>query len=282
MWSSFHTHNDFCDGKGTIGDYFAKAKDLRLVSLGLSSHAPLPFHRTWSMKKENLDTYLAAVSALKNNEGGPQVYTGLEVDFIPGKVSPKEYKPVLDYTIGSIHFVETLPDGTPWEIDNTFSVFEQGYTQIFAENIKDVLWRYFELTREMVETAAPDIVGHLDKIKIQNAGYTLFDEGENWYREAVLRTLDTIAAARCIVEINTRGLYQKKSVDPYPSPWIIELMFRKNIPVTLSSDAHHTDQLTSLFPRMAKLLHNSGYRHLSVLHEGEWRQVKFDEQGLYV
>ncbi|HEY3403624.1 MAG TPA: histidinol-phosphatase [Ohtaekwangia sp.] len=279
MWSNFHTHSKYCDGKGELTDYISKAKELHALSLGFSSHAPLPFTNKWCMKPEQLNEYLSEVNSLKQHSA-VEVYSGLEVDFIPGIISPADFKDKLDYTIGSIHFVDSLPDGTPWEIDGTQAFFQEGFERIFDHNIQDTLDRYFELTRDMVMASEPTVVGHLDKIKIQNIDDALFCETDTWYQQMVKKTVDEIARTGSIIEVNTRGIYQKKSATPYPSPWVLEYIHQKKIPVTLNSDAHHPDDIVNQFTETASLLKKIGFKTLSLLHEGQWKALPFTEHGI--
>jgi len=282
MWFNFHTHSNYCDGKGELSDYIARAQSLNMVSLGFSPHAPLPFARPWCMRHERLPQYLEAISTLKATTQNIQLYTGLEVDFVPGAIKPTDFSTVLDYTVGSVHFVDALPDGTPWEIDGTHALFLEGFDKIFHNNIRAALLRYLELTRQMVDTACPTIVGHLDKIKIQNTDNKLFSEDEAWYREAMDDVLNTIARRGAILEVNTRGLYQKKSPTPYPSPWVLERALQKNIPLTLSSDTHHPDDITNRFEDTAALLAGIGFKTLMVLHDGLWQPFPFNTHGIIV
>src|SRR5688500_7952664 len=123
MWANFHMHSNFCDGKGDLSEYIQEAKRLKMISLGFSSHAPIPFPTKWCMKFERLSEYLESINRLRKTNPDLDIYKGLEVDFIPGITSPNVYKDKLDYTVGSVHFVEILPDGTGWEIDGTHSSF---------------------------------------------------------------------------------------------------------------------------------------------------------------
>ncbi len=279
MWSNFHTHSNYCDGKASVGDIVAAAKSTGAAMIGISSHAPLPFECVWSMKPVRLDEYLDEIDSLKNTTGFP-LYKGLEVDYIPGIVSPADFAHRLDYTIGSIHFVDQLAGGRRWEIDGTNSFFTEGLSAIFSNDIRAAVERYFELTRQMIETGTPDIVGHLDKIKMQNTYSPLFDENDSWYRKAVERTLNIIRETGVIVEVNTRGLYQRKTSTTYPSPWVLEKMYELKIPITLNSDAHHPDDLFNSFSETAQLLNRIGYRRLSVLFEGDWQLVPFGPNGI--
>ncbi len=276
MWSNFHTHCNYCDGKGIFKDFLTSPS---IKSLGFSSHAPLPFQSPWAMRGEKFTYYLNELAQLKKEVGTIELYTGLEVDYIPDKISPTDFKS-LDYTIGSIHFADAFADGTPWEVDGLHTHFLDGLQSIFNNNPRHAWGRYFELTREMIREAPPTILGHLDKMKIQNIDSKFFDEQDLWYREEIKQTLEIAKKSNIIIEVNTRGLYQKKSSSPYPSPWILAQIKAAGIPVTLSSDAHHPNQLFNEFTETARLLKSIGFKKLSILTAGAWKEVNFNENGL--
>lgn len=280
MWTNYHTHTTFCDGKKSIAETIAAAIANKLHAVGFSSHAPLPFARPWCMKQDELGKYLSEIADARSRFDELQVFAGLEVDYIPRKLSATRFSNELDYTIGSVHFVDQFADGEYWEIDSTHLQFLKGFDQIFNSDIKSAVSRYYELTREMVRVAPPTIVGHLDKIKIQSQGVTMFDESAAWYRAAVLETLRVIRQSDAIVEVNTRGVYQKKTNHPYPSPWILTELNTMGIPVTLSSDAHHPDDLINGFTEAARLLLQAGFKKIRILSDGKWRDVGFDEHGI--
>jgi len=275
MWTNYHCHTNFCDGKRSVAEVVAQAKANGMIAIGVSSHAPLPFPNKWSMRMEMFDSYLEEIAKEKEKTRDVQVYAGLEVDFIPGKISPHTFKDRLDYTVGSVHFVNET-----WEIDNTYDIFMEGLKSIFGGSIRKAIAAYYDLTREMVNNTPPNIVGHLDKVKMHNRGDHFFMEDEPWYRDQVDLTLNAIAKAGCIVEVNTRGLYQNKTDTTYPSPWILKEILRKNIPITLSSDAHHPDDLVNRFPETARELMNIGFKKIRILLDGRWTDVAFSEHGI--
>lgn len=278
MWSNFHTHSHYCDGKGLIAEYLQAAVNSGVRYIGFSSHAPLPFPCKWCMKLAQLPHYLEGIESAKRSFPDIQIYKGLEVDFIPGIVSPQTFSSSLDYTVGSIHFVEQY-DGKGWEIDNTEEVFLEGLDRIFNNDIRAAVTRYLQLTRAMLTTAPPDILGHVDKIKVNAANHS-FDEGERWYRDEISATIKSIVDANIIVEVNTRGQYKKKSPTPYPSPWILEQLHKRKVRITISSDAHHPQDLIREFDATRKLLLDIGFTHTAVLKDGSWEQLPLNEYGI--
>ena len=280
MWANFHTHGNYCDGATPMSDFLPAADQYHVSVLGFSSHAPVPFNCSWCMKKEQFKDYLAEVDLLKKENPHLDIYKGLEVDFIPETVSPADFKKHLDYTIGSIHFVDQFEDGKHWEIDGTHSVFMEGLKAIFNDDIREAIRRYFELTRQMVAESQPDIVGHLDKIKIHNVGANLYSESDPWYQEEMTKTLNLIADSKAIIEVNTRGIYQKKSPTTYPSPWVLEMIRQRHIPITISSDAHHPKDLTNHFLETAHLIYTLGFRKISILRDGSWQPVNLSPNGI--
>jgi histidinol-phosphatase (PHP family) len=280
MWANYHTHSDYCDGKGSIQDYVDQAKLLGMTSIGLSSHAPVPFETKWCMRGEMLDDYINVLKQLKHSEKDIEVYTGMEVDFIPDVTSPDVFNERLDYTIGSVHFVDCFPDGTYWEIDGSHLLFLDGLSKIFNNNIQAAIRRYFELTREMIFTSNPTIIGHFDKIKIQNIDGKFFNESESWYQDEIKKLINVIKSKDAIVEINTRGIYQKKTESTYPSAWILSRLHKQNARVTISSDAHHPRDLVNQFAETARLIHNIGFREIWVMSGGSWVPYSFNENGI--
>ena len=278
MFSNFHTHSEYCDGKGALEDYVLAARHAGISHLGFSSHAPLPFHRSWCMKPQKLPYYLRQIESLKAAHTDLDIYKGLEVDFVPGLIAPGDFKAQLDFTIGSIHFVDSFDD-THWEIDNTLEVFREGLSRIFDNNIRKAIARYCELTRQMMRQAPPDIVGHMDKIKIHNTQEVFFEESEGWYRDEIDETITAIRKAGSIVEVNTRGLYKGKSATTYPSPWVLERILTAGIPVMINSDAHHPRDLVREFPGAIALLKDVGFKNISILSAGIWKEMPLNEYG---
>jgi histidinol-phosphatase (PHP family) len=233
------------------------------------------------MERSRLDAYLHEIRQQKMRLSETlELYAGLEIDFVSGKIGPADFASELDYTIGSIHIAGQLADQTPWEVDMSTELFKRGVTELFGGSFPRAVTHYYTATMEMLTTSTPTILGHLDKIKIHNKENVLFDEGSSWYRDAVIGTLEITAKKDVILEVNTRGLYQKKTTDTYPAAWVLQAAFERNIPIVLSSDAHAVADIHQHFPATAQFLRGLGYRELMTLREGIWIPMPFSEKGV--
>ncbi|MEO0470016.1 MAG: histidinol-phosphatase [Bacteroidota bacterium] len=284
-WTNYHSHSYYCDGKEAPEMHLQAAIEQQFHAFGCSSHAPVPFETSWNMKMDQLEKYATEIRRLQRKYHSQlDVYLGFEVDYIPQVVGPSSpwiqvYQP--DYSVGSIHFVDTFPDGTPWEVDGRHQVFLDGLEQIFQGNPQLAIERYFALTRQMIEEDCPDMVGHLDKIKIQDEGGTLFSETADWYQNAVRQTLASIRKAGVKVEINTRGMYKGLWSEPYPSAWIIREMASMDIPMVLNADSHHPREISGQFAEAAKLLTACGVTTLWVLMDHQWQALPYSPEGYH-
>ncbi len=283
-WTNYHSHSSYCDGKLFPEDYIKAAILAKMPVYGFSSHHPLPFPCKWSMDKAHFPQYIQDIKALKHKYRGKiEIYTGLEIDYIHNVIGPTNSSldlNSLDFTIGSIHFLGPNSKGEYIEIDGDHNTFLRALNEIFEGDIKALIHNYFENIRKMVLYSPPDIVGHLDKIKIQSVNNDLFSENDTFYIEEVEKTLDVIAASNGIIEVNTRGIYTGKSVSTYPSPWILEKIRSTDIPIMLNSDAHRPEEILASYEASAQMLIQLGFDRVSIYKNNQWQEVGFDLNGL--
>lgn len=282
-WTNYHSHSHYCDGKEAPEAHIQAAIEKNFLAFGCSSHAYVPFENSWSMKAEDKEKYRKEIAFLRDKYAEQiQVYLSLEVDYIPGMIGPESVRQEmgLDYTVGSVHFVDQFEDGMPWGVDGTFLDFQKGLKEIFSEDIQQVVSRYYELTRQMLQEDCPDILGHMDKIKMHNIKGNYFVETAPWYQQEVFQTLETAKATEVIIELNTRGLYKKKTREPYPSPWVLETIYQMGIPITLNSDSHHPSDIDKFYTESAELLHQIGFRELRIFYNNSWEDRPFNKEGL--
>ncbi len=283
-WTNYHSHTHFCDGSDDPELYIEYAIKQKMIAFGYSSHAPILFDSEWTIPDNKLDDYLEQVKSIKKKYADRiETYLGLEIDFIPGCSGRHSHileNLELDYFIGSIHFVESFNDGTFWNIDHNKKLFEKGLNEIFKGSFRAASDRFYELTRQMIEQDAPDVVGHLDKIKMYNSNRQYFSEDESWYKNQVEETLKAIKRSGTIVEVNTRGYYKYNQLDLYPSQWIIEKLAKKDIPIMLNSDSHEPHEVNEGFSYAAEKLKKAGVKRLWALIGAEWQAYEYNSDGL--
>jgi histidinol-phosphatase (PHP family) len=275
LLTNYHSHFELDDGKGKLEDYVKAGLDKGFSILGFSPHAPLPYENDWTMADESLRIYLQLAEEIINNNNGPiELYRGLEIDFIPGKMEPAYpfYQCLgLDYCIGSVHSMEGPGEDEHTSFDGPTSEFEKLLEHRFRGDIRKMVTTYFELEIEILEKGGIDILGHCDLIKKRNKDNRFFDQDEPWYREEALRMLQCAAESGVVVEVNTGGLSRGATTEVYPSPWMLERCFELKIPLTLSADAHNPEHLGYYFSETAELLKTIGYREIYFFSKGEWQ-----------
>ncbi len=284
-WVNYHSHSDFCDGKAAMEEFIRVAVEKKFPAYGFSSHAPVPFVTRWNMPETRIGDYFRVISRLKKKyEGIIQLYAGMEIDYIEGEWGSNHalLKDLpLDYFIGSIHFIGRLSDQSHFCFDGGQpEAFFRGIDEVFGSDYKKAIIRYYELLRQMVSQNKPDVVGHMDKIKMHNHLGGYLNEEDGWYIEQVEQCLDLIASEGIIVEVNTRGLYKNDPARLYPSAWICKRILAKKIPVMLNSDSHQPQEMDGGFAQAASLLKDIGFRTLRVLWNGRWQDTAFDENGI--
>lgn len=281
-WSNYHQHCFFCDGTDEPSLYVESAIEKGVLSFGFSSHAPMSLNVPWSIKPHRFEEYLQTIAKLRDQyKDRLPIFIGLEIDYIPKVTSPARADfAMLDYNIGSVHYGYQHPEeGWYWEIDGTQQAYDNGIQQIYGGDIKKAVGSYFALQQEMLSTSPPQVLGHMDKVKMNNQN-RFFTEDEHWYRQMVYDTLEAAARAGVLIEVNTRGVYKKKTTYPYPSPFVLERIKELNIPIVLNSDAHHPREITSYFSEAATMLHDLGFKELNILTTDGWQPRPFTEKGI--
>ena len=293
---NLHTHTKFSDGSDEPLKNVEEAIRQGFSTLGFSDHSPVPFENSFAIHEDELPNYVDTILRLRKQFSSSanqnpasriphpgsqipdpayriEILLGLEIDFIPGITrSFDEFRRslVLDYIIGSVHLVRNSDPSQLWFIDGPdISVYDHGLAEVFHGDIRKAVTAYYRQVQEMVATHNPDIIGHLDKVKMYNRN-RYFSEEDPWYGKLVEETLDLIEQTSCVVEVNTRGVYKKRSDSLFPGPALLKKIHQRNIPVTLSSDAHKPYELSLFFPQALTLLHNIGFREIMNRNISGW------------
>lgn len=281
---NLHTHTHYCDGSSKPEDYVIKALELGFHSLGFSGHAPVDFPNKFAIEQSKLKNYVEEIRSLQYKYRTEiELYLSLEIDFIPGINSFSEPHSVpldnfqklqqeynLDYIIGSIHLVKAESGSDLWFVDGgNPDVYDQGLERVFGGNIKKGVRAFYHQINQMLSSQNLDILGHFDKIKMHNWD-RYFTEDESWYIDLIDESLDLIKSKDVIVEVNTRGLYKKRSNSLFPGVEILKKIKELKIPITLSSDAHKPEELDLLLKETADTLSQLGFKELMCFGKKGW------------
>ncbi|MBQ9537887.1 MAG: histidinol-phosphatase [Treponema sp.] len=271
MKTNYHTHTTFCDGKESAEAMAEAAKNLGFGILGFSSHAMYPFSDSWHIHiaPDGYEAYTSEISRLKEAyRGRLEILTGFEADYIPGLCKPDmeeyaKFKP--DFIIGSVHYV--LGDGGYFEADGPLEETRNRIARYFGGDVRRAIAAYYDSERRMLRESRFTILGHADLIRKQNSkgAEPLFDEDEDWYKAELEKTADAIAQAGVIVEINTGGMARGFLDSPYPSTYFLSLLKKRNVPVTINSDAHKSINLEFAFEQAKDAARQAGYTELAYL-----------------
>ena len=289
---NLHTHTRFSDGSDEPLKYVEEAIKQGFHTLGFTDHAPVPFANTFAICEDELGAYFEAITKLKSTKyevrstmtsssiqhpaSSISLLSGLEVDYIP-KITKsfsyyRENFPV-DYLIGSVHLVKNEGTNKLWFIDGPeISIYDQGLNDVFKGDAKAGVTAYYRQIMEMIQNEKPDIVGHLDKIKMYNRG-RYFSESDGWYLSLVEDALEMIRDAGCIVEVNTRGIYKKRSETTFPGPDILKKIKNLNIPITITSDAHKPAEISNYFAEARIMLKEIGFKNQLLLTRTGWVEM---------
>jgi len=254
MIATYHNHSRYSDGRATIAELVDAARTQGIEELGVSDHFTLHpdgIEPPWSMKPSLVNQYVAELQELAQPNSGPAIRIGLEVDWFTGharRIADTLAPLPLDYVIGSVHYV----GGS--EIDSS-SIRWERMSQPERDGTHEQYWRHMA---DMARSGIFDIVAHMDLPK--KFGYRASHDVVPLIHAA----LDAIADAPrpLVVELNTAGWF-KPCQDAYPTLDILRECRSRDIPVTISADAHHPDHLLRGFDRAAERLIAAGYDEIA-------------------
>ncbi len=246
MTADFHVHSTYSDGQSTLEEIVQKAIAMKMTSLGISDHSPLPM--AWAMKPEKLPSYVQEIQRLKEKYQ-IHLYCGLEQDlFSP---APAYH---FDYIIGSVHLLKVADRYIV--VDDNPTILKEAVHQYFHDDFYALTECYYQEVERLTKIK-PDIIGHLDLIMKFNENGELFDPDHPRYRKAVRHAIDKLLELHVPFEINTGAISRGYRQTPYPQRQWISYIKEHNGDLILSSDSHHKDTLAFQFPK---------YQDLATIH----------------
>jgi histidinol-phosphatase (PHP family) len=236
--SDYHMHTPLCrHAVGEPEEYARHAIKLGFSEIGFSDHSPMrqDDFDEWRMNFDKLAEYVANVRRTQKEFPQLQIRMAMEVDYFPnGEDWIRELAAMYpwDYFIGSVHYVSD-----DWAIDDPKKISEWKNRDSFE------VWRaYFERLTMAAESKLFEIIGHADLPK--KFGHRPDAKCAPLYEK--------------FLELNTAGL-RKDCREIYPSRQILEIAFRKDVPITFGSDAHAPGEVGMNFAEAIELARSIGY-----------------------
>ena len=259
--SDLHMHTNFDDGANSVFEMIESAIDKGFETVGISGHGFTPFDLSYCIKKNA--SYLRELTRAKRKYAGKiNVLCGIEADGY-SEINIADY----DYSIGSVHYFKSVK-GKYYPIDLSSIDFNNTLRILFNNDSEFMVTTYYKSVVEMIKKFMPTIIGHFDLI-------TKFSDDDNTCRlpeekylsivkSAVDEILD-IPSYTPIFEVNTGAIARGYKTAPYPSEAILRILHGYNIPVTLSSDAHNSENIGYYFDESIEILKNVGYENVLVM-----------------
>ncbi len=256
MLTDYHTHSFRCGhAVGSMREYIEVAITRGIDEIGLTDHLWLyfeqPEHRNpaWAMAEAEYARHYEEMVALRDEyEGRIAVRVSVEADYIEGR--EEELLSILgrfefDYVLGSVHFM----DG--WLIDAP-----ENAGRYREERVAEIYRRYYARLRKAMALGCFDLIAHFDLPK--KFGFL----PEEDLTAVVAEALDDAARQSVAIEISSAGL-RKPIGEIYPSRGILREMRRRDILISLSSDAHAPDEIGADYDQLVSLARSEGYEELA-------------------
>ena len=241
----YHMHSILSDGKDTYEEMIKSGISKGLNEIGLSDHVCLK-PVAWAISPVDIPVMTEQILELKEKYSDQiKVKYGIELDYFPGKET--ELRDLIaslpvDYVIGSVHFIGD------WNFDTDKS--------LYGKWTNDELYRlYYDIVQMAAKSGLFDTIGHLDIIK----KFRVYPESDQTL--LVEETLKIIKENDLVVELNTGGV-DRPCAEFTPSPSIVDRCYHHHIPMTISSDAHSTEQVARHYEMGIDLLKQVGYDEL--------------------
>ncbi|MCL2438399.1 MAG: histidinol-phosphatase [Coriobacteriia bacterium] len=272
-YADCHIHSTLCGhAKHTLPEMLEGIRVSGLHAAVFTEHLPLPEevdpNREVSMRFSDLDPYVVTLKetaerfdSLRNKgEDVPHLIIGAEADWLnqdpawSKRSVAKAREAGVDVILGSVHML----DG--WAFDDPAQVDEWDRQE--TETVWDF---YFTEWIKTVKSGVYDVMAHPDLPKKFN--FIPADPREYYFEAAA-----AIAEAGILCEVSTGGL-RKPCKDLYPSQSFLDELVRRDVGLTLGSDAHSVPEIGYGFDYAAEQLLKAGVIHQSLptgpVHEGK-------------
>jgi len=268
----------FCEhAQGTLRQMLEAALQAGYRCFGMTEHAPRPesrflypseIEKGMDVKRLRQDFEGYARESLRlqrefDSVNGMAVLRGFEIEVLPASgyaetMLELRRRHEFDYIVGSVHFVDEL-----W-IDGPQEEFEKAIRELGG--LEELALRYYHLVAEMVEALLPEVVGHLDLLRLNASDKRALETPR--VRRAIEQALQAVREQNGILDLNTAG-YRKGLGTPYPDAWLVRLAGRMGIGFCFGDDSHRPEDVgAGLEEARGYLLDNGIDRITSLVRRG--------------
>ncbi|PTB41618.1 uncharacterized protein TrAFT101_012057 [Trichoderma asperellum] len=271
MAFTMHSHSgQFCPGHAVdeLEDIVKHAISIGYKTIGLTEH--MPRYEERDLYPEELDDPQASLQVLPPRHNAYilearrlqrayasqiHIIIGFEGEFIRPSFAPLVQNlfaesPHIDYFIGSLHHVHSIP------IDFDKVMYADA-VKAAGGSEERVYEDYYDLQFEMLKALKPRIVGHFDLIRLmsEEPGRDVRQWEGVWQR--IKRNLEYAAEIGAWLECNTSAL-RKGLAEPYPCRVISEQWLQLGGKFTMSDDSHGIAQVATNYSRALTFLESLG------------------------
>lgn len=257
MLADYHVHTAYCrHAKGAISQYIENAISIGLDEIGFSDHLGRFYltpsqkrrHWDWGIKDKDLPRYFDDLFSLREKyQRDIKIRIALEVDYVKGTEETAAEimsRFPLDYAIGSVHCLPYF-----------------GWKHIFQYSDKDpvtLMNEYFSTVKDALNCGVFQTIAHPDLIW----RYVPWDwENDSHFSELIRNMVQVAAKSPTLLEINANG-YQwytdNNPSDKNPFAVMTEEIGKRNVNITLGSDAHEPSFVGNLFNPIIHFLKKQG------------------------
>ncbi|EHK19017.1 uncharacterized protein TRIVIDRAFT_157484 [Trichoderma virens Gv29-8] len=298
MAFTMHSHSgQFCPGHAVdqLEDIILHAISLGYKTIGLTEH--MPRYEERDLYPEELSDPQASLQALPprhesyliearrlQQKYASQIHIiiAFEAEFIRPSYTPLvqslNESPFVDYFIGSVHHVHSIP------IDYDKATYAAAVAA--AGGSEERLYEdYYDLQYEMLQALKPRIVGHFDLIRLmsEDPGRDVRQWPGVWQK--IRRNLEYAAQIGAWLECNSAAL--RKGLDePYPGRIISEEWLQLGGKFTMSDDSHGIAQVATNYSRALSFLESLGveqvwtFQRQNHLEAGETSKATLNDVGV--
>lgn len=263
---------EFCEhAEGDLRQVLEAAVRAGYRTFGVTEHAPRSESRFLYAEEiekgydvtrlaADFESYAATVFRLADELAEDlQVLRAFEIEVVPGGGYVEEMKALrqrhgFDYMVGSVHYVDEISiDGAPSDFER--AVRDHGGLEALAI-------RYYEEVTAMIEALRPEVVGHLDLIRLLAGESAALDTPS--IRSGAHRTLEAALSCSAIIDVNTAA-YRKGLASPYPAPWLVQEAASMGLGFCFGDDSHGPDQVGTGIDRARDYLLTNDVTTIAVL-----------------